>query len=220
MLTAKRKNEIENIAEKVIEKYKITSCPAMELDSIMKNENILFFKNSFDDDNFDGLLTKNNDDQFCIYINTKINYTPRHNFTIAHELGHYFLKHKLKNGSLICNRDQVSEESNEFNNLIEQEANYFASCFLMPRQMFLNSFKEIMTKLDRDYHNKMYVDNQACNYSDWKRMFYWFFYKYRISIMALKFRLEEFNLIEFNWDKNTWTQSIKDYISASYKHKD
>ena len=217
MLTVKRKQEIEKIAESVLLKYNITECPAKHLSEIMKKENILFFKDSFDDNNFDGLITLNNDNQYCIYINTRIYYPPRHNFTIAHELGHYFLGHKLNDGSLICDRYNISEEDDgKLNSVIEQEANYFAACLLMPKNMFIKSFVEIMQKLNRNPDRPMYVDNQECNYKDWKTMFHLFYADFRISIMALKFRLEEFGLIKFNWYKETWIKCINDYFDVSY----
>lgn len=216
MLTAKRKQEIETLANNILDKYEIHECPAKQLHDIMERENIKFFQNSFDDDNFDGLITKNNDGQFCIYINTLINYAPRHNFTIAHELGHYFLKHELKEGRLICDRNNVSEDNSIENELVEQEANYFAACLLMPREMFLNSYFKIMKNLNRSNYDRMYVDNQPCNYSDWKKMFYYFYYDFRISIMALKYRLLSFNLVEFNWDTETWNNTVREYINNSY----
>lgn len=76
-----------------------------------------------------------------------------------------------------------------------------------------------MEKLDRKNHPKMYVDNQACNYKDWKNMFCYFYYDFRISILALKYRLESFKLIEFNWDSNTWLKTVKDYVNVSYAKK-
>lgn len=216
MLTVKRKKEIEQVANDVISNNNITSCPAKSLYQIMQKEHILFFKNSFDDKNFDGLITINNDGQYCIYINTYIDYPPRHNFTIAHELGHYFLKHKLVDGSLVCNRDDISENNNYDNNIVEQEANYFAAVLLMPEIMFKNSYKKIMKQLDREKYGIMYVDNQSCNYRDWKRMFNFFYTDFKISILALRYRLESFNLIKFDWDTDNWTKSIEDYINISY----
>lgn len=93
MLTVERKMEIENIVNDILKRYNIVECPAKSMHYIMEKEGILYFEDTIDDYNFDGLLTKNNDGKFCIYVNTLINYEPRHNFTIAHELGHFFLKH-------------------------------------------------------------------------------------------------------------------------------
>ena len=64
MLTTTRKEEIENLANSIIRKYNIIECPAKFMHSIMEKEGILYFENSIDDINFDGLLTKNNDGKF------------------------------------------------------------------------------------------------------------------------------------------------------------
>ena len=73
-----------------------------------------------------------------------------------------------------------------------------------------------MKKINRDNYEIMYVDNQACNYKDWKTMFCYFYFDFRISILALRYRLESFGLIKFNWDHNTWKKTVKDYVDVSY----
>jgi len=57
-------------------------------------------------------------------------------FTVAHELGHYFL-HCLAQGraELIVRR--------EGNNRAETEANWFAEGFLMPRTIFVKAWNEV-----------------------------------------------------------------------------
>lgn len=184
----------------------------------MEGEDILFFEDVFDDDNFDGLLIKNNDDQFCIYVNTQINFKPRHNFTIAHELGHYFLKHELKDGSLICNRYGISENNSEDNDNLEQEANYFAANLLMPINLFYKSYVKIMEKIDRLKFGRMYVDNQPSNYKDWKIMVAYLYWDFEVSVQALRYRLEKLGLLVFNCSQDYWKKSVEDYFSISYKH--
>lgn len=58
----------------------------------------------------------------------------RRNFDLAHELGHILL-HKYK-------------DMNEDGDRLEQEANYFASCFLLPKEEFLVKFEERVGKRD------------------------------------------------------------------------
>ena len=60
----------------------------------------------------------------------------RRRFTIAHELGHWFL-HQGKQMPLFCRRAQVDGESDERPPLptIEEEANHFAAALLMPAEM-------------------------------------------------------------------------------------
>jgi predicted transcriptional regulator len=52
----------------------------------------------------------------------------RDQFTMAHELGHYFLHHELKNEVVRYNRSG--------SDLAEVEANWFAAAFLMPADVF------------------------------------------------------------------------------------
>lgn len=57
-------------------------------------------------------------------------------FTMAHELGHYFLHYLFQNrsGSLVINREGT--------NRAESEANWFAEGFLMPAEEFEKELKE------------------------------------------------------------------------------
>ena len=75
--------------------------------------------------------------EFTVFLNMddlEENKIPRIRFTIAHELGHYFIdehRNLLKNGtSLSFNASHNCE-------LNEREANHFASFLLMPTQKFL-----------------------------------------------------------------------------------
>jgi Zn-dependent peptidase ImmA (M78 family) len=75
-------------------------------------------------DKFAGCLWKN-DEEWTIVLNAKQN--PRRRlFTIAHELGHYFLHRHLKT-QFTCNPDTAYPGSR-----LEREANRFAAELLMP----------------------------------------------------------------------------------------
>lgn len=90
------------------------------------------------EDSFDGMLV-HFDRQFHVHINLdKGNTTTskRGRFTLAHELGHFFIdEHRigLKHGLL-----QPHPSHNNLNHtaLIEKEADYFASCLLMPEAKY------------------------------------------------------------------------------------
>ena len=69
------------------------------------------------------------------YIKLPMDTSPlRDNFTIAHELGHYFLHYKEEYGKIIYARYGNSSE--------EIQANRFAAAFLMPREQFLKARKD------------------------------------------------------------------------------
>ena len=78
-------------------------------------------------------MTKGNNGQTYIVINRAIDNEGRKHFTIAHELGHYFLSHQLKQNTFYCSKNEIVEEG-LWKDPIEQEANYFASCLLMPEE--------------------------------------------------------------------------------------
>ena len=63
----------------------------------------------------------------------------RKRFTIAHELGHYFLNHINNKGEFVdLHRDVLAVKSKE-----EQEANEFAGCLLMPEKKLVEKFDQL-----------------------------------------------------------------------------
>jgi len=83
---------------------------------------------------FDGLL-ENKGGKFHIYLNIKNDghlYHPRTRFSLAHELGHFLIDEHynlLRDESI---RPQPSFQNYNMENRMEVEADYFASCLLMP----------------------------------------------------------------------------------------
>ena len=68
--------------------------------------------------------------------------TERQRFTLAHELGHYFLHSRQGDKPLHAFRLGTS--------MAEQEANYFAAELLMPESMFREDFNSLSNDLDQD----------------------------------------------------------------------
>lgn len=68
--------------------------------------------------------------------------TERQRFTLAHELGHYFLHSRQGGKPLQAFRLGTS--------MAEQEANYFAAELLMPESMFREDFNSLSNDLDQD----------------------------------------------------------------------
>ncbi|MEQ3691921.1 MAG: ImmA/IrrE family metallo-endopeptidase [Flavobacterium sp.] len=125
---------IKKLAEAIALEFSDIVTP---LDKILAEENLDLFYDSYGN-NFDG-MTIYDDTNFFIHINTfrgnKPN-TSRARFTIAHELGHYFIdNHRigLKKG-LLSPHPSNNNENTHFR--IEREADYFASCLLMPEEKF------------------------------------------------------------------------------------
>ena len=73
----------------------------------------------------------------------------RRRFTIAHELGHWFL-HQREQTSLFCRQAQVEDDAKEERPPlppIEAEANLFAAALLMPAEMVRREY----VRADRDF---------------------------------------------------------------------
>jgi len=95
----------------------------------------------------------------------------RKRFTIAHEIGHFFLRHQFEpgehvhvdRGHLITPRNSRSSTGED---LKEIEANQFAACLLMPSELLTTRIKAFGTPSLRDYHvtllaNEFEVSEQA-----------------------------------------------------------
>lgn len=93
-----------------------------------------------DVDRFEGgLFLRPKTGKWAILYNPRITSKGRINFTLAHELGHYFAHRTLHSASLECGQAQVlGYHGNAKRHLIEREADAFASFLLMP----LNDYRE------------------------------------------------------------------------------
>ncbi|MPT35368.1 MAG: ImmA/IrrE family metallo-endopeptidase [Flavobacterium sp.] len=135
MTNSTSKNNIKELAEYIALKFNEKSTP---LDIIVKQEGLSVFYDNYERGTFDG-MTVYDDDSFFIHINIDNGNkegSVRGRFTLAHELGHYFIdSHRvsLKNGLL---QPHPSKTNIKQFNAIEREADYFASCLLMPEEKF------------------------------------------------------------------------------------
>jgi Zn-dependent peptidase ImmA (M78 family) len=95
-------------------------------------------------DAFDGLL-ECKDGKFHIYCNldrVESPNSPRARFTLAHELGHYFIdehRNALLNGMVPAHSSFCDFESE---NVIEREADHFAANLILPKNKFIKAAKK------------------------------------------------------------------------------
>lgn len=184
------KNIIKATANQKLFDYKIKDCPAKSLEMILKNENIeLIFINA--KSSSCGMF-RIIDGEKKIYINENMN-TGRINFTIGHELGHYFLNHELKDFCVLYDKDR---NMNNDKNPAEVDANYFSACFLMPYNLYLKKFNElakeykfkqdIAIKIEKSsLHNLYLLKNVASRLSAY----------FLVSKQAAFYRLKDINLV-------------------------
>lgn len=132
-IPAVRKKAISKLADDVsnlFSKGLLTS-----LEEIVGFENLHLYVDHYEDC-FDGMLVYD-DSEFHIHLNIDRNNTTgssRGRYSLAHELGHYYInEHRigLQTGML---EPHGSISDGTSTDLIELEADYFASCLLMPYQ--------------------------------------------------------------------------------------
>ncbi len=134
-------NNIKKLAEYIALQYNEKATP---LKKIAVDEELDIFYDNYESNTFDGMTIFDNG-RFYIHLNIDRDNRPdsdRGRFTLAHELGHYFIdNHRigLKNGILkphpsLTNQAQFTA--------IEREADYFASCLLMPENRFLKDISK------------------------------------------------------------------------------
>lgn len=93
-------------------------------------------------DDISGHLQQSDDGQWLITVNA-LHHPNRRRFTIAHELGHYFLHSRDQNDFV----DKILFRSSD-SDPIEREANVFAAELLMPSAEFQNLIKQGTTMVE------------------------------------------------------------------------
>jgi Zn-dependent peptidase ImmA (M78 family) len=116
-------------AQQVLRDFSITTAPAMSIHRIFEHHNIICDEGEYSDPNYMGSLIRAEGKTF-ILVNTDIKNVGRINFTKAHELGHFSLKHKGQ--QFECSRNDMKYSTRK---PIEIEANQFAREFLLPEFM-------------------------------------------------------------------------------------
>lgn len=128
------REQIYTLAEKFAE---ATSYTPGETDIIEYVKKQLHGKIEYTDtpkDSAGGSISVDSRDNFTIFL-SKATSHKRDVFTIAHELGHYFLHSRLGEIKLKANRSEDIDEA-------EREANSFAAAFLMPEKKLRKIYAE------------------------------------------------------------------------------
>jgi len=188
------KSNIKKLAESIALSFDEKITP---LDKIIEEEELEVFYDDYDKGTFDG-MTIFDGGNFYIHINTangnKSN-NGRGRFTLAHELGHYIIdSHRIGLISGLL-EPHPSKTNQQQHHLIEREADYFASCLLMPEEKFKNDL--FRKKFDFNLIN-------------------WLSKEYNVSITACAFRFAQIGshpiLIIYAENGNIkWTFSSEDF---------
>jgi Zn-dependent peptidase ImmA (M78 family) len=150
-VTSEKKQNIEELATAIAERYSNQSL--LNLEVIADAYGLTYSYGDYGND-FDGML-EHSFGEFHIYINIKDDYlknTPRTRFTFAHELGHYFIDHHrnaLAQG-LVISHYSITGFISE--NLVEREADFFASCLLLPKKKIITECFRIKLSFEQIVH--------------------------------------------------------------------
>lgn len=163
------KPNIKKLAESIALSFEEKITP---LEKIIKEEELKVFYDDYDKGTFDG-MTIFDEGNFYIHINTANSNKPdngRGRFTLAHELGHYIIdSHRIGLMLGLLEPHPSKTHQKQFYE-IEREADYFASCLLMPEERF-----------KKDIHRKKF-DFDLIN---------WLSKEYNVSITACAFRFAQ-----------------------------
>lgn len=131
---------VNRLIEQLLEKCEINE-PPVDVEKIARSINIVVVKRSYKDKGpLSAMLVRNNK-KVIIGINISHN-IQKQRFSIAHELGHFFLH---EGEELFVDKDYVANfrhyKTNPKIYFQEKEANYFAGCLLIPDRFLLNDLK-------------------------------------------------------------------------------
>lgn len=160
--------EIEAKASTILEAVFPAVPLPVDLDKILKYYSIKLAVGSFKDDSIAGVFERSSQ---TIYISQFAAY-PRNAFTIAHELGHFFL-HIDKPAEVFYRLDADLINSPE-RDPMEAEANWFAASLLMP--------KSKVVEFDKVFHGDL--DKMAVVFGVSKTAMYWRYRNLRSSNIA------------------------------------
>lgn len=160
--------KIENTSEEILNKLNIKNIP-VQVEEIASKLQIKISRAPSKD--FSGLLIRK-DGHALIGVND--NEAPvRQRFTIAHELGHFFL-HPRKDTFV----DYRDNKKDIMRTAVEKQANMFAAALLMPRTLLEKDFRTLIKKGFGEAELMFLAD------------------KYQVSEDAMKFRLLNLNFLK------------------------
>lgn len=196
------KAEIESVATDIYSKHCKRGSPAKMLPKIIAAENIRLCEVK-GNEKFLGAFFKQPNGALYICVNQGIDNIGRKNFTLAHELGHFALRHYLYSSSFTCAENEIDEEG-EVNSKQEKEANYFASYFLLPKERVKKDFISRLQWRTQNFNSEfLAVSPRGKSYSDWKAIGSKMTESFGVSEAALKIRLAELGLVRFDFENST-----------------
>lgn len=135
--TNRSRSYIENLASDIARKLAFK--PGNDLQAVVDRLGGRIEVHPWDNPEQSGSIEVRGKDDFTVFLSPYTGHF-RDRFTIAHELGHYFLHSRLGQHPIRIAR--------EGSNQAEWEANWFAAGFLMPGKEFSEKWKEVSGNLE------------------------------------------------------------------------
>ncbi|SHN20854.1 Restriction endonuclease [Pseudomonas asturiensis] len=163
------KRSIENLSDQVLRSTGYTR-GVVDLEAVVTSATTSSALTVSYVDEPDGALGRITFAPLDIKINSRDNTAPMTRFTLAHELGHYYLDHgryiareSLRSGD-IDQLERIAVPKSELERL-EWQANTFASYLLMPERHFLEAFSLLVEHHDirNRGHGALFLDDQRDN---------------------------------------------------------
>jgi len=127
---------IQQQAVKILEEYQFDKLP-IDPKLLAKKANIIVEPKADCEKGVSGMLLRNGEN-YCIFYATYLGNPGFENFSIAHELGHYFIEGHPEQ-IFKSDNTHISVENLMSDNEIERQADAFAASLLMPETLFKDS---------------------------------------------------------------------------------
>lgn len=163
---------IENIALQCRNHWKLGIAPIFNMIELLENSGVFVIRDFVESKDMDGVSTWINNKAFVFLSADKENYY-RGRFDAAHELAHLILHREVPS--------KYYTKNNSTYQMIEHQANYFASCFLMPAE-------SIGYQLEYPTLDKLLILKK----------------RWGISVSALIMRAESLNIIDADQKKRLY----------------
>lgn len=129
----KRKRVIRQLANTFRDKCVLNNYGIANLFKDCKKQNFKLLRYPLGENADLGLVVKKDND-IIIFTNTSFRLS-REIFTLAHEIGHVIMHLNDSISSFVDNNSSIYASSFNESNKLEEEANYFAACLLMPKDV-------------------------------------------------------------------------------------
>lgn len=213
--------QIENLALPILQKYN-DLYSSIKIDSFiehLKSEYDLEFDFTQDLETANGKKIEGYFDvkNKKILIDKSIIGLEKFPFVLGHELGHFFLHSKLKVNQeryedfADSEYDFFTDRHNLVNdrNWIEWQANKFAISLFLPKALFLPHLIAYRQSIGISRPEHIYLDEQTINKQDYYKTVDYLSDYFGISKTAVKFRIEELNLITYAKPKDDFRSVVR-----------